>query len=68
MGDFFLFFHLQSLIFLFEPRAVVTFPWNTVTAIQFEDPAGNVVEEVAIMGYSYHCALKFFQEFFQPRY
>src|SRR5581483_9233098 len=44
-----LLFAAQALLLLFEPRAVVALPGNAFAAIQLEDPAGDVVEEVAIV-------------------
>src|SRR6185503_6298975 len=39
----------QPLLFLFEPRRVVSFPGNTLTAIEFENPTGYVVEKITIV-------------------
>ena len=39
----------QPLLLLLEPRRVVPFPGNAAAAIELENPAGDVVEEVAIV-------------------
>src|SRR5215207_1626928 len=44
-----LFFTPQPFLFLLEPGSVVSFPRNALTAIEFEDPTGNVVEKVSIV-------------------
>src|SRR4029077_5418535 len=41
---------LQSILLLLEPRRVVAFPGNAAAAIELEDPAGDVIEEVTIVG------------------
>ena len=45
-----LLFDLQPLLLLLEPRRVVAFPRNPVPAIELENPAGDVVEKVTIVG------------------
>ena len=40
---------LQPLLLLLEPRRVVAFPRNTVAAVELEDPAGHVVEEISVV-------------------
>src|SRR6185503_16466075 len=37
---------LQSLLLLLQPGCVVALPGNTVAAVELQDPAGNVVEEI----------------------
>jgi len=61
-------FGFQTADFAIEPSGIVAFIGNTVTAIQLENPAGDIVEEVAIVSYCNHGAGKFFEEFFQPEY
>ena len=39
----------EPLLLLLEPRRVVAFPRDAAAAIELEDPAGDVVEEVAIV-------------------
>src|SRR6185436_2975000 len=38
----------QPSLLLVEPRRVVAFPRNARAAVELEDPAGHVVEEVAV--------------------
>ena len=40
---------LQPLLLLLQPRRVVALPRNALAAVELEDPAGDVVEEVAIV-------------------
>ena len=61
-------FGFQATDFAIQPGGVVAFIGNAVAAIELENPAGDVVEEVAIVGYCNHSARKFFEEFFQPEY
>ena len=42
-------FGLESVFFLIEPVGVIALVRNTLTAIEFENPLGRVVEEVAIV-------------------
>ena len=44
-----LLFDDQTLLLLVEPGRVVAFPGNARAAIELEDPAGDVVEEVAVV-------------------
>src|ERR1044072_5705223 len=44
-----LLFAAETFLFLFEPRRVLSSPRNTLAAIEFENPTGDVVEEVAIV-------------------
>ena len=41
---------LQALLLLLQPGAVVALPRNAAAAVEFEDPLGRVVEEVAVVG------------------
>ena len=44
-----LLFERQPLLLLLEPRRVVAFPGNAAAAVELENPAGDVVEEIAIV-------------------
>ena len=44
------FFGGQSRLFLLQPRRVVTFPGDAVSAIEFENPLRGVVEKVTVVG------------------
>ena len=46
---FLAFLELQALLLLVEPRRVVPFPGNTRAAVELENPAGHIVEEIAIV-------------------
>ena len=41
---------LQPLLLLLQPGRVVALVRNTAAAVELEDPAGDIVEEVAVMG------------------
>ena len=41
----------EALFLLLEPGRVVALPRDSVAAVEFEDPAGDVVEEVAVVGH-----------------
>ncbi len=45
-----LFLPAQALLLLLQPARIVALPGDAVAAVQFEDPAGDVVEEVAVVG------------------
>ncbi len=40
----------QPLLLLFQPRGVVAFERDALAAVELEYPAGDVVEEIAVMG------------------
>ena len=51
---------------LLQPAGVVALPGNAVTAVEFENPLGGIVEEVTIVGDGDHRAGEADQELFQP--
>ena len=51
-----LLFLSHALCLLVEPRRVVTLPWNTLTTVKFKNPAGHMVEEVAVVSDRNHRA------------
>ena len=59
-------FLLQALVLLHQPVGVVALPRNAVAAVEFEDPLGGVVEEVAVMGDRDHGAGVAGEELLQP--
>jgi hypothetical protein len=42
----------EALLLLLEPGRVIALPGDAVAAVEFEDPAGDVVEEVAVVGHA----------------
>ena len=58
----------EALFLLFQPGGVIALPGNAMAAIQFQDPAGDVVEEVAIVRDRDDGARIAFEETFQPRH
>ncbi len=57
---------LQARFLLLQPGAVVALPRNARAAVQFEDPFGGVVEEVAVVGDGHHGAGEALQELLEP--
>src|SRR3954470_21216283 len=57
---------LEALLLLLEPARVVTLPRDAVPAVELQDPAGRVVEEVAIVRHRDHGAGKALQELLEP--
>ena len=66
MGFFALLLLLQAGALLLQPGAVVALPGDTAAAVEFQNPFGGVVKEVAIMGNGHHGAGEALQEHFQP--
>src|SRR5258706_8177079 len=48
-GGFDLLLDLEALLFLLQPARVIALVRNALAAIELEDPAGDVVEEIAIV-------------------
>src|SRR5439155_3118770 len=46
---FLLGFDLEAALLLLEPARVIALPGNAVAAVELEDPAGDIVEKVAIV-------------------
>ena len=61
-------FNFQALFLVFQPLAVIALKRNALAAVQFQNPAGHVVQEVAVVGDGNHCAGVVVQEAFQPGY
>src|SRR5438067_1793488 len=57
----------EAVPLLLEPRRVIALPRDAVAAIELEDPAGDVVEEVAVVGHRDDGAGVFGEESLQPR-
>jgi hypothetical protein len=49
-ADLRLFFLLQPVLLLLEPAGIIALVRNAAAAIEFEDPAGHIIEEVAVVG------------------
>ena len=60
------FFFLQPQLLLFQPGRVIPLEWNAMTAIEFENPAGHVVEEVAVVRDGDDRAFVLLQMLFEP--
>ena len=56
----------EPLLLLLEPRAVVALERDAPTVVELEDPAGHVVEEVAVVGDGHDRAVVVAQEPLQP--
>ncbi|MNG89271.1 hypothetical protein D3C79_481300 [compost metagenome] len=66
VGALLLGFLRQALGLGFQPARVVAFVRDTGAAVQFQDPASDVVEEVTVVGNGYHGAREVVQEALQP--
>ena len=58
----------EPLLLLLEPRRVVALPRDAGAAVELEDPAGDVVEEVAVVGDGDDRARVLLQEALEPRH
>jgi hypothetical protein len=56
----------QFLSFLFEPARIVPPPGNPMATFQFQNPTGNIIEKVAVMGHGDNCSLILLQMTFKP--
>ena len=65
-GRLLLLFDFEPLRFLLQPRGVVAFARNAAAVVEFENPAGDVVEEVAIVGHGDDRAVVVGQMPFEP--
>ena len=59
-------FGFQAGFLLFQPTGVVAFPRDAVAAVEFQNPLGGVVEEVAVVSDGDDGAGETHQELFQP--
>ena len=59
-------FGFQAGFLLLQPARVVALPRNAVAAVEFENPLGGVVEEVAVVGDGDDGAGEADEELFQP--
>src|SRR5690606_38368502 len=46
-----LLFGREALFLLLQPGRIIALPGNAVAPVEFENPAGYVVQEVTVMGY-----------------
>ena len=58
----------EALLLLLEPGGVVALPGDPVAAVELQDPAGDVVEEVAVVGHRDDGARVLLQEALEPRH
>ena len=56
----------HSLGLLVEPRRVVSFPGDTLAAVEFENPAGDMVEEVTVVSDGNHSAFVLLEVLLEP--
>ena len=61
-------FLLEALLLLHQPGRIIALVGNALAAVEFEDPARHVVEEVAVMGHDQDRAGIVAQMAFQPRH
>ena len=63
---FLVLFLLEAVFLLHQPLGVVALPRDAAAAVEFEDPLGGVVEEVAVVGDGDHGAGEADEELLQP--
>ena len=51
---------------LIEPARIVALPGNALAAVEFENPSGDVVQEITVVGHGDHRTLVLLQVLFQP--
>ncbi len=56
----------QAFLLLLQPRRIVPLIGNALTAIDFQDPSGDVVEKIAIVGHHHDGAVVILEEPLQP--
>src|SRR5262249_54551447 len=57
----------EALFLLLKPRRIVSLVGNPLPSIELQNPTGDAVEKVAIVGHEHDGALVFFQMMLQPR-
>ncbi len=65
-GGFLLGFLGEAFFLGFQPLGIVALEGNAFAAVQLQDPAGHVVEKVAVVGDGHHGAAVVVQEALQP--
>ena len=63
---FTLFLGRQPRLLLFQPGRIVAFIRHADSAVQLEDPAGDIIEKITVVGDCDHRAGVLLQVFFQP--
>ena len=58
--------HLHPFRLLFQPAGVVSFPGDAFAAVQFQNPSGHMVQEVAVVCHGNHRTLVLLQVLLQP--
>ena len=56
----------QPLLLLLQPGGVVALPGDAVAAVQLQDPAGDVIQEIPVVGHGDDRPGVIFQVLFQP--
>src|SRR5690554_3594138 len=59
-------FLLHPLCFLFKPRGIISFPWDTFATVEFKNPASNMIEKIAVVSNTNYSSLILLQMLFQP--
>ena len=65
-GRFLLLLERQPGLLLLQPGGVIAFPGDALPAVELEDPLGDVVEEIAVVGDAHDGAGVFLQVAFEP--
>jgi hypothetical protein len=59
---------LQPLLLLDEPGGIIALVGNAAAAVELQNPAGHMVEEIAVVGDDQNCAGIIAQVAFEPRH
>ena len=62
------FFHLHTFGLLLQPTGIISFPGNTLTTVQFKNPSGDMIQEIAVVCYGYDGTFVLLQMLFKPIY
>src|SRR5208282_2958583 len=65
-GGFLLLLEREALLLLLEPGGVIALERDAASAVELEDPAGGIVEEVAVMGDRDHGAVILGEKALEP--
>src|SRR5205814_10617682 len=58
----------DSRLLLIQPARVVPFIWNAPAAIELQHPAGDVIEEVAVVRHRHDASLELGEMSLEPRH
>src|SRR5690554_1326654 len=65
LASLFLFLR-HPLSLLFKPRCVISFPWNTFSAVQFKNPASYMIKKITVVSNTDNRSLILLKMLLQP--